>query len=424
MVCPIYPECQGERGLSAREKAARFAPRTVYGALALALPGFIVFGRGALGVALGIAVVAMTAAAAAGLRWRLWEGPVRPAVAIAGVLALAWLPAVVGSVSPGVSALTVLRTVAMIAGGAALVAFAARDESGWALRVFVVGMLTAQVFAVIALFVTPEVAFFRARGGIVIPRFALKASASAIACALPVLIYAGWRLRGRWVWAVALCLPLGLGIIYGTSSRSSLAGMLAALVLCGIVAATRARPVRHLLMGVTVALAVAVGGVTTALHWTIPDTSGGYTMFAPIWLVDQHRQVIWQFTLDRFQERPWFGWGINAITTVPGASDIIPEMTGAEFIPSHPHNWMVEALAESGIAGFVPLLAIILGVAVVAIRNYRRGGNPATLAWMALWLTYWSAGAFNFSMWNATWQSSGLALAALVAGRRSGNTGS
>lgn len=404
--------------MSAREKAAGLASRTVYGALALALPGFIVFGRGALGVALGIAVAAMLVAAAAGVRWRLWNGPLRPAVILAAVLALAWLPAVAGSLSPGLSALTLLRTVAMIAGGAALVAFAERDDRDWALRVFIAGMLAAQLFAIVALYVTPDVAFFRARGGTVVPHFALKASASAIACALPVLIYAGWRLRGWWMAAAALCLPLGFAVMYGTVSRSSLAGMLAALVLCGIVAATRTRPWRHLLIGLLVAGAVAVGGVATALRWTPDVARGGYHLFAPLWLVDQHRQVIWQFTLDRFHERPFFGWGLNAITAAPGAGDMIPELDG-EYIPSHPHNWMIESLAESGLAGFVPLLTIILGIAAAALRAYRRTGAPATLAWLALWLTYWSAGAFNFSMWNASWQASGLVLAALVCSRTS-----
>lgn len=418
MVRPNHPECQGERGLSAEAKAAGFASRTVYGALALAVPAFIVFGRGALGVALAIALAALMVAAATGVRWRLWTGPLRPTVAIAGVLALAWLPAVVGSLLPGLSALTLLRTLAMIVGGAALVAFAERDDRDWTLRVFVVAMLAAQLFATIALFITPDVAFFRARGGVVVPRLAFKASASAIACALPVLIYAAWRLRGRWAWAVTLCVPLGFAIMYGTSSRSSLAGMLAALVLSSIVAATRLRPARHLLIGLLLAAGVAAGSVVATLQYTPPLVAGNYPMFAPTWLVDQHRQVIWQFTLDRFQERPWLGWGVNAAHATPGASNMIPELNG-EYIPSHPHNWAIESLAESGIAGFVPLLAIIVGIAVAATRAYRRTGDPVTLTWLALWLTYWSAGAFNFSMWNATWQASGLALAALIFSRPS-----
>lgn len=412
-----HPKWLGECGLSAIERAGTFASHTVYGALALALPAFIVFGRGALGVALGIAVLALIAATAFGVRWNLWDTSLRRVLAILAVLTLAWLPAVAGSLLPDQSALTLLRTVAMIAGGAVLVIFAEQDDRDWALRVFIAGMLAAQLFAVVALYVSPEVAFFRARNGTVVPYYALKGSASSIACALPVLIYAGWRLRGLWAWGAALCLPLGFAVMYGTSSRSSLAGMIAAIAFCGIISATRRRPLAHLLIALVLAGAVAGAGVTTALRGTPHLSRGGYDLFAPIWLVDQHRQVIWQFTLERFQERPWFGWGPNAIVAAPGASDMIPELNG-EFIPAHPHNWVIESLAETGTAGFLPLFAIIVGVAAAAAHAYRRSGSPATLAWLALWLTYWSAGAFNFSMWNATWQSSGLVLAALVCSRQ------
>ena len=413
MVSSTHPECQGESGLSAREKAGGFASRTTLGALALALPSFIVFGRGALGVALGIAVLALIAAATSGLRWRLWGNPLRPTLTAMAILTLAWLPSVAGSLQPGLSALTLIRTAALIAGGAILVDFARQDNSDWPLRVFVTGMLIALTFAVVALFVTPSIAFFRAHNGVAVPRFALKSAASAIACALPVLIYAAWRLRGRWVWVVAVGLPLGLAVMYGTSSRSSLAGVLAALVLCGIVAATRRKPLLYLFGALALTVLAGTAAIAVALHWNEQRTLGGYDTFAPYWLVDLHRQTIWQFTLDRFLERPWFGWGLNAIAAYPGADRMIPELKG-EFIPSHPHNWMIESLAESGVVGFVPLLVIIAAVAVAAGRGYRRSGDRATLTWLALWLSYWAAGAFNFSMWNASWQVSGLVLAALV----------
>lgn len=405
--------------MSAREKAGSFASRTAFGALALALPAFIVFGRGALGVALGIAVLAVTAVTCSGVRWRLWNDPLRPALAVTAILGLSWLPSIIGSLQPGMSALTLTRTAALIAGGAILIDFARRDDKDWGLRVFVGGMLMSLIFAAVALFITPEIAFFRAHNGVVAPHFALKSSASAIACALPVLLYAAWRLGGRWAWAVVPCLPLGLAVMYGTSSRSSLAGMLAALVLCGIVAITRRRPLSHLLVALVLAALAGIAAIAVTLRWTEPLTLGGYHTFAPSWLVDLHRQTIWQFTLDRFFERPWFGWGLNAIATYPGADSMIPELQG-EFIPSHPHNWMIESLAESGIVGFIPLLTIIAVVALAAGREYRRTGDRATLTWLALWLSYWAAGAFNFSMWNASWQSSGLVLAVLVCSRLPG----
>lgn len=411
-----FAKSQGVCGLSAKEKTARIASGIACGATALALPSSIVFGRAALAVTLGLAVLAVAVAALAGRRWPLWPGFLRLPLLLAAMLALGWLPAVAGSLHPSASAVTVLRGMAVVVGGALLAAALAKDGRLIALRLFVAGMLVALAWAVVALYLTPAVAFFRAHHGAVVPHMALKWSASGIACALPVLIYAGWRLGGRWRGAVALCLPLGLAVMYGTVSRSSLAGMLAALALCGVVVLTRRRGLRHLVIGLALLAALGGAGLATVLRATPHETAGGYSMFAPIWLVDRHRQVIWQFTLDRFAERPWFGWGLNVINTVPGAEDMIPELQG-EYIPSHPHNWMLETLAEGGVAGFVPLLAVVAGVAVFAARRYRHGHDPVWLVWLALWLSYWSAGAFNFSMWNSSWQTSGMILAALVCAR-------
>lgn len=403
--------------MSANEKTACVASAIACGATALALPASIVFGRVALGATLGLAVIALAAAALSGRRWPVWPWPLRIAALPAALMVLAWLPAVAVSLHAATSAVTVLRAVAVVAGGALLVGLMEQDRRLTALRLFVLGMLVAELFAAAAIYISPSIAFFRTHHGQpTVPAMALKASASGIACALPVLLYAGWRLRGWWWGAVALCLPLSLAVMYGTFSRSSLAGMLAALGLCGLVFLTRRQHARVLLAGLALLAALGGAGLNAALRTTPTETAGGYSMFAPIWLVDRHRQVIWQFTLDRFAEKPWFGWGLNVINTAPGAEDMIPELQG-EFIPSHPHNWMLETLAESGVAGFLPLLAVVIGVAIFAARRYRLTQQPVWLAWLALWLGYWSAGAFNFSMWNSSWQVSGMILATLVCSR-------
>ncbi|MGE5478756.1 MAG: O-antigen ligase family protein [Bacteroidales bacterium] len=398
--------------MSAHSKTAAIAITTVHATVALSLPAAIVFGRSALGVALALAVIAMAAGAAAGLRWPLWPRPARMPAALLAVVCVALLPAVTVSLNPAMSAVTLLHIVALVAGGTLTASLLARHGDLRASRIFIAGMLAALLFAVAALYLHPGLVAFRSRGPAV-PSMMLKASASAIACALPLLIYLGWRLGGRWRVLAALCLPLGVAVMYGTSSKSSLAGMLAALAVGGLVALTRRwRPAAAVAVAVVLA-GLAAAGLNAVLKTTPAQTYGGYALFAPPWLVDVHRQTIWQFALDRFRERPWLGWGVNVINTVPGAGDNIPEING-EFIPSHPHNWMVETLSESGVAGFVPVLAVVLGVAAAAVGAYRRSGEPAWLAWLALWLTYWSAGAFNFSMWNSAWQASGMVLAALM----------
>lgn len=405
-------ESQGDSGLSAHSKTAAIAVTTVHATIALSLPAAIVFGRSALGVTLALAALAMAAGAATGLRWPLWPHPARLPAALLAVVCIALLPSVTVSLDSATSAVTLLRIVALVAGGTLTASLLARHGDLRASRIFIAGMMAALLFALAALYLHPGLVAFRSRGPAV-PSMMLKASASAIACALPLLIYLGWRLGGRWLVLSTLCLPLGIAVMYGTSSKSSLAGVLAALAVGGLVALTRRwRPAAAL--GVAVVLAgLAAIGLNAVLKTTPVRSYGGYALFAPPWLVDIHRQTIWQFTLDRFGERPWLGWGLNVINTLPGAGDYIPEING-EYIPSHPHNWMIETLSESGVAGFVPIAAVVLGVAAAAIGAYRRSGELAWLAWLALWLTYWSAGAFNFSMWNSSWQACGMVLAALM----------
>ncbi|HLO74957.1 MAG TPA: O-antigen ligase family protein, partial [Magnetospirillum sp.] len=151
-----------------------------------------------------------------------------------------------------------------------------------------------------------------------------------------------------------------------------------------------------------------------ALSLTPPVTMGGYRQFAPVWLVDAHRQVIWQFALDRFAERPLTGWGLGVISSVAGAGNNIPELVGAEFIPSHTHNWIIHILSEAGLVGALPLIAVVLAVPVLLARRWGRDGDPALLVGLCLWVTYWAANLFNFSLWNTWWQGSLIVLIALI----------
>lgn len=379
---------------------------------ALALPASIIFGRSALGVALALALVALLVGVAGGLRWPVWPQPARPVLILTALIAAAWLPSLAVSIDPAASAMTLIRTTGTIAFGVAFAAFLARDQALESAKIFIIGMAAALLFAVAALYAYPPLMAFRSSGA-PLPSTQFKASASGIACALPLLVFIGWRLGGWWRAVAALCVLSGFVVMFGTSSKSSLAGFLAASALAGVIVALRPVPRRNWALAVVVVALLAVsGGAFVALPGPAALV-GGYELFAPKWLVDQHRQVIWQFTLQRFFEHPWFGWGLNVINLAPGANAVIPEL-GAEYIPSHPHNWMVETLAESGVTGFLPLILTVPGVALAAARAFWRKREPAWLAWLAMWLAYWSAGAFNFSMWNSSWQASGMILAALL----------
>lgn len=394
------------------ENFARRAAAAASVCVALALPASILFGRGALAVSLSLAMLTLVVAVAAGLRWPIPAHALRLPLALAVVVTLAWVPSVLHSLSPAASAVALGRSLAMVAGGVVLTTFLARDESMLTARAFILGLLVAEAVACVTLYLWPSLLAFRSPGPPV-PHLLFKASASAIACAMPLLLYAGWRLGGRWRLAVAACILLGVAVMAGTGSKSALAGVLAACALSSIIAVSRSAKPAVLALWLAVPAVLGLGAVSAIKPLPPPLSIGGYHLFAPPWLIDMHRQVIWQFTLERFAEQPWLGWGPNVINTAPGAGEVIPELN-AEYIPSHPHNWVVETLAETGVVGCTTLVLVVLGVAVAAARAYRRNGEVLWLAWMALWLTYWSAGAFNFSMWNTSWQSSGIVLAALL----------
>lgn len=408
---PSHHGPRGERGLPAHNKMAFFTAEAATILLALTLPASIVFGRAANAVSLGLAVLCLATAVIAGLRWPLYRFATWP-LGLAIAVAVCWLPAIAMSLSSATSATTVARTVATIAVGVIFAAFLAREQPRRIFAIFITGMLAAEIYACAALYLLPSLLAFRSHGFLQ-PGLLLKASASAIACALPLLLYGAWRLGGWWRWLGMTCVVLGCAIMLGTGSKSSLAGVMAAGGLTVCVAATKRWRPAVVAAGLLILAGLGGSALAQLPQWAPNQAIGGYRLFAPTWVVDMHRQVIWQFTLERFAERPWFGWGPDVINTAPGAGETIPEL-GAEYIPAHPHNWMIETLSESGIVGFLPLLAVVLAVAGMAAGRYRRSGNPAWLAWMALWLSYWSAGAFNFSMWNSSWQASGMILAALA----------
>ena len=102
----------------------------------------------------------------------------------------------------------------------------------------------------------------------------------------------------------------------------------------------------------------------------------------------------------------WIGFGVNAINYSPGADAIIPGTSDLNLIPAHPHNWAVEVLSETGIIGFLPLLAAISWMVIGLLANFRRTGDLAVLAGIAVSLGYWGSGLFNFSFWSAWWQVS------------------
>ena len=123
--------------------------------------------------------------------------------------------------------------------------------------------------------------------------------------------------------------------------------------------------------------------------------------YFPTSMIDHHRQVIWAFTLHNIGEHFWFGIGLNTSNFLPQANVIIPQFN-QEYIPSHPHNFLLEIWLESGIFGLISVSAGI-GTMLWSIYRRLRAGTPGSVALTGYFAAFWSANLYNFSFWSSWW---------------------
>lgn len=257
------------------------------------------------------------------------------------------------------------------------------------------------------------------------PYQAFKAFAATAMCLIPVVVWAGRRLGGIWRWAGYAVIPLALIIMIQTSNRAALAGTVAMAVLFA------ARVITMRKKYVIPILVTTLGFVVAAVSWVvfneIEDANradyipmAAYAdLYLPQWFVDPHRQYIWKYVFDQFLDHPWFGVGIDQINKLPGANFKIPHMGGAApWVPSHPHNWALEVLAETGVIGFMSLV-IALGLTAWDIFNrYRKTHDESVFALLVLMVGFWSSALFNFSFWATWWQLTFVILFAMLTSAR------
>ncbi|PCI42136.1 MAG: hypothetical protein COB46_01080 [Rhodospirillaceae bacterium] len=243
-----------------------------------------------------------------------------------------------------------------------------------------------------------------------------KAFGVSTMCLIPVVIWAGRQLKGRWKY-LAYSFPfLALTIIIMTSSRSALAGILAMiLAVILLMSIAHRRYVKSLVIGAVFTLI----GAVTWLRFKELGVLHVEGTYLPDWLIDPHRQNIWKFAYDRFLDHPWVGNGIDQINRLPGAKMPVPGLGDyAAFVPSHPHNWSMEILSETGLVGFLPLVFALGFIVWRLTKDYIRTKDEAALAKIALMTGFWSSALFNFSIWAAWWQLTLFILFAILSSSR------
>ncbi len=393
--------------------------RIAAGALGMTGLGLL-SGRGSFAAVLVIGILATMASPHRAETWKLFRrATATPPVMLAAGVLVAWLPATVLSYSPWESVQVMGRMIIFVALGIWVYAYFARWTAALDLLVkaLFVGLAFGVAPAILGIVTFPDVMVLIKGRPATSPADAVlmvKGFTSAAIVLMPFVLWGGWRLSGPWRSRSLVLVAALFALAVVAGSRAGMAGAIGALGIALVACLTR-RDSRAWAGGLLVVLALAVAGIFLYL------TGHGYAgsvpedvLYVPVWLVDSHRQVIWEYVLDLAAQRPWFGWGINTINLIPILPGNSPVAYGVPVLPSHPHNWLLEVFAETGIVGGLPMLFAVIVQFVIMLRRYRANGKPEILAALSASAAFWISGLFNFSFWSAWWQVSYILFLALL----------
>ncbi len=146
------------------------------------------------------------------------------------------------------------------------------------------------------------------------------------------------------------------------------------------------------------------------------NSINNYNFKIPISVIDAHRQFIWGFSLSKFYEKPIFGYGPDTSNFIEDGQRVIgSQFTGTmKFIPSHPHNFLIELILETGLLGTLSFIMFII------VLNYKifLKANTKERGFLIFFNGYfWGASLVNFSFWQAWWQCSYFFLLSLIASK-------
>ena len=147
------------------------------------------------------------------------------------------------------------------------------------------------------------------------------------------------------------------------------------------------------------------------------DSITNFEFKIPTNLIDHHRQFIWGFSIQKFILKPLFGYGQDSSNFIDGSQeDIGSKYTGdMNFIPSHPHNFLIEILLETGIFG---TFSFILLIYIINVRIWKLHQSlKFRLHLIFLNSFFWSSSFVNFSFWLGWWQASYFLLLSLIASK-------
>jgi len=386
---------------SLRARAAGAVPP----ATAFILPPLAVFAP--LGDAPLLALAAVAALLLDGRRCLAGLAALRSLAILLAALGLWGAASATWSILPGHSLFEGARFLALSAGGLVFWASAhaaGDDERRRLVQMLTLGILTALVLLAVERFVHAPIT----RWWLQMPA-SQNLNLSRFDRGVTVLVLALWPLLCAaapplWLRSILLLAVLGMAAVMASATAllAAVASLVAfALARLGPRIVAGAVIAGLLALSIAIPLAVPSYDTTIALHAEAP-----WIKWSGI-----HRLLIWRFAADRVAERPILGWGMDASRDIPGGkvefNDVLPTLhypSGAQRLPLHPHDAVLQLQLELGILG------LTLGLAIMVWPIWRIGWRaplaPGRRAGaLALSVAVLIVGLLSFGVWQAWWLS-------------------
>ncbi len=379
----------------------------------------VAFSRGVMAGVVAVSFVCAAVVALHGFELRAVLKELKRPLSIAVLVMLGvWLVAVAASISPGRS-LTAWAASAGVIFGAWMLHSALRTDVhalATAQRALVVASLAVAAIAVVGVYLWPGVLDplgNRGIDGLYNARQKLKSFGPVLPVLAPVVLWAGFRLGGRWRIAGLLYLIPMVLIIPRVASKDGMLGAGLLIIVPALILALMRLPKRwRAACSVTIVAAFLATGLTVIAYLPRPPVRGLADFRIPKQIVDVHRQAIWGFAVEWAWRSPIIGHGPDASRNLPGANKRVGWFA-AEYVPAHNHNWILQAWVETGFLGLAAMLVAVIMLFARFLRGAARGVG-AGWAGVGLMAAFFGSWLVNFSLWAIWWQLGFLLLAAIL----------
>lgn len=227
-----------------------------------------------------------------------------------------------------------------------------------------------------------------------------SASSSYAVCVFIAAFYL--VLKNRMWWALTL-LVISIFIAIGIGNRTAAGGLILGVLFGG--AYQLLGRWRQKVLSVVVIIIVAAPLYLLELGFSAERISNFIQVRTSSTLSVVYRMHTWEFVVNRIQEKPLLGWGLNGSKIFGGeSSQIISDpLMGqlGEAVPLHPHNGVLQIWLELGALGALALLMVILRG--IYIFN-KRCAYPKTRIWTFGLLTLLGCFfMFSYGVFSSAW---------------------